>query len=175
MAHAARLDENSVSWTPRKRDTAVWDILPHPCALLRQQDYNFHMHRLRTTRTFYGWIVLLAFLFGLFAPALSHAMARVSDQQATAWMSEICSASGARHVMILDDGAAQSTPSVPDMSHCDLCCPQQHASLAPPPQADAALLHARERAPYPPLFYQAPRAQHTWTPAQSRGPPASLS
>lgn len=132
------------------------------------------MHRLRTTRTFYGWTVLLAFLFGLFAPALSHAMARAGDQSAPPWMSEICSASGTRHIMVQDAAAPLSGSSVPDMSHCDLCCPQHHASTAPPPAGQLAL-HARERDPYPPLFYHAPRPQHAWTPAQSRGPPSSLS
>lgn len=133
------------------------------------------MHRLRTTRTLYGWTVLVAFLFGLFAPALSHAMARASEGQIPPWMSEICSASGARHAMVIVDGAPLSAPSVPDMTHCDLCCPQQHAASAPPPPAAPLALHARERDPYPPLFYHAPRQQHAWSPAQSRGPPSSLS
>lgn len=150
--------------------------IDHPCAPPRQQDYNFHMHRLRTTRTLYGWTVLLAFLFGLFVPAISHAVAQATQQPAAAWITEICSASGTRHVMVLaDDGPQHSVPAVPDMSHCDLCCPQHHASLAPPPHLTALPALGRQRDAYPPLFYHAPSPQFAWSPTQSRGPPSSLS
>lgn len=149
--------------------------IDHPCAPARQQDYNFHMHRLRTTRTLYGWTVLLAFLFGLFMPALSHAIAHATEQPAAAWITEICSASGTRHVMVIDDGANTDAPPVPDMSHCELCCSHHHAPLAPPAPAASVLALDTERDPYPPLFYRAPRPQHAWTPTQSRGPPSSLS
>jgi hypothetical protein len=146
--------------------------IDHPCALLCWPDYNFHMHRLRTTRALYGWTVLVAFLFGLFTPVLSHAMALANAQPADAFLAEICSATGTRHVMVLDDAAA---PTVPDMSHCDLCCSHHLASFAPPPHAESIRVIGRERDPYPPLFYHAPRPQFAWTPEQSRGPPSLLS
>jgi hypothetical protein len=130
------------------------------------------MHRLRTTRALYGWTVLVAFLFGLFTPVLSHAMALATAQPANAFLAEICSPSGTRHAIVQDD---VTQPAVPDMSHCDLCCSHHPASLAPPPRAGSILVIDRERDPYPPLFYHAPRPQFSWTPAQSRGPPASLS
>ena len=153
--------------------------IAHPCAPPRQQDYNFHMHRLRTTRTLYGWTVLLAFLFGLFVPALSfamsHAVAHATQQPAAAWITEICSASGTRHVTVIDDAAQTDTPAVPDMSHCELCCSHHHAPLAPPAPVPSVLALDNERDPYPPLFYRSPRPQHAWTPSQSRGPPSSLS
>lgn len=133
------------------------------------------MHRLRTTRTLYGWTVLLAFLFGLFVPALSHAMARATEQPAAAWITEICSASGSRHVMVIDAAEPADMPAVPDMSHCELCCSHHHAPLAPPLQATPLMVQGADRDPYPPLFYRAPRTQHVWTPSQSRGPPSSLS
>ncbi|WP_206077498.1 DUF2946 domain-containing protein [Massilia sp. HP4] len=133
------------------------------------------MHRLRTTRTLYGWTVLLAFLFGLFVPAISHAMARATQQPASAWITEICSASGTRHVMVIDDTGQTDAPAVPDMSHCELCCSHHHAPLAPPLQATPVLALDVERDPYPTLFYRAPRPQHAWSPTQSRGPPSSLS
>jgi len=133
------------------------------------------MHRLRTTRTLYGWTVLLAFLFGLFVPAISHAVAHATQQPASAWITEICSASGTRHVMVVDGAAQTDAPAVPDMSHCKLCCSHHHAPLAPPPQAAPVLALDRARDPYPALFYRAPRPQHAWSPTQSRGPPSSLS
>ncbi|WP_314444734.1 DUF2946 domain-containing protein [Massilia timonae] len=133
------------------------------------------MHRLRTTRTLYGWTVLLAFLFGLFVPAVSHAVAHATQQPAAAWITEICSASGTRHVMVIDAAAQTDTPAVPDMSHCELCCSHHHAPLAPPAPIPSVLALDNERDPYPPLFYRSPRPQHAWTPSQSRGPPSSLS
>ncbi len=132
------------------------------------------MHTLRTTRVFYGWAVLVAFLFGLIAPAVSQAMPHHAPQVDLSYMAEICSASGTRHVMVLaDDGPQHSVPAVPDMSHCDLCCPQHHASLAPHLTPLPAL--GRQRDAYPPLFYHAPSPQFAWSPTQSRGPPSSLS
>lgn len=138
------------------------------------------MHTLRTTRVFYGWAVLVAFLFGLIAPAVSHAMPHHAPKADLSYMTEICSASGTRHVMVLaDDGAQDNTynsiPAVPDMSHCDLCCPQHHASLAPPPHLTPVLILDQQRDAYPPLFYHAPSPQFAWSPTQSRGPPSSLS
>jgi len=133
------------------------------------------MHRLRTTRVFHGWTVLLTFLFSLFAPAAAQAFMHTGAAPELAYMAEICSASGTRHVMVLDDSAREAAPKVPDMSHCDLCCSHYHASLAPPPQLESMLVLGRERDPYPALFYHAPRPQFAWTPTQSRGPPSSLS
>lgn len=141
------------------------------------------MHRLRTTRALrratIGWTVLLAVLFGLFTPALSQAVALAAAgagaQTAPAYLAEICSATGTRHVMVFDDAGGSDAPAVPDMSHCDLCCSHHPAALAPPPQPEPVLALDRERDPYPPLFYHAPGTQHAWTPAQSRGPPSSLS
>lgn len=132
------------------------------------------MHRLRTTRALYGWTVLVAFLLGLFTPVLSHAMALATAQPANAYLSEICSATGTRHILVVDDAGQTAAPPVPDMSHCDLCCSHQHAASAPP-YAGALQVVSAERNPCPPLFYHAPRPQFAWTPAQSRGPPATLS
>ena len=117
----------------------------------------------------------MAFLFGLFVPALSHAMAHATAQPASAWITALGSASGTRHVMVIDDAAQTDTPAVPDMSHCELCCSHHHTPLAPPLQAAPVLALHAERDSHPPLFYQAPRTQHAWTPSQSRGPPSSHS
>ena len=158
--------------------------IDHPCALRHAEDYNFVMHKLRTTRVFYGWTVLMTFLFGLIAPAASYAMAQAMPHGAAsaelAYLAEICSASGTRHVLVLaDDGAdkaaRKAAPGVPDMSHCDLCCSHHHAALAPPLHLAPVLMLGQERDPYPSLFYHSPSPQFAWSPAQSRGPPSSLS
>lgn len=117
----------------------------------------------------------MAFLFGLFTPALSHALAVANAQPAGAYLVEICSATGTRHVLVPADATQPAAPAVPDMSHCDLCCSHQHTPFAPPPHAEPVLVVERVRDPYPPLFYHAPRPQFAWTPAQSRGPPSTLS
>lgn len=123
------------------------------------------MYRLRTNRLPFGWIALVAFLFGLFAPVLSHAGATPP----LTLMTEVCSASGTKHLpMVVESGARQG---VPDMSHCDLCCTQHHDTAAPSPQALLVRKLDRERDPMPRLFYHAPAPQFAWTPARSRAPP----
>ena len=117
----------------------------------------------------------MAFLFGLFTPVLSHAMALATGQPANAWLADICSASGTRHVLVVDAVDQTTPPPVPDMSHCDLCCSQHHAALAPPLHLAPVLMLGQERDPYPSLFYHSPSPQFAWWPAQSRGPPSSLS
>lgn len=90
-------------------------------------------------------------------------------------MAEICSASGTRHVMVFDAGSQQSAPALPDMAHCDLCCPHHAGSLAPPPHLVSPLIVDRARDSHPALFYHAPGTQFAWSPTQSRGPPSLLS
>ena len=127
------------------------------------------MHRLRTTRLPFGWIALVAILFGLFAPVLSHAGATPH----LSLMTEVCSASGTKHLPLVFEPAPGQ--AVPDMSHCDLCCTHQHDSFAPPVQPLLVRKLDRERDPMPPLFYHAPTPQFAWTPARSRAPPFNAS
>ncbi|MGH8854924.1 MAG: DUF2946 domain-containing protein [Telluria sp.] len=117
-----------------------------------------------------AWIALAAFVFGLFAPALSHAFA---PRQVAAPMSEICTAAG-MVVMALADSPDQDAGAMAGMTHCDLCCSQQAPVLLPSPPTLAPLV-VSVRATYPALFYQSPFRQFAWTPAQSRAPPASFS
>lgn len=139
------------------------------------------MHRLGTTgalrRSTIGWTVFLAVLFGLFTPVLSPALAGpgAGGQALPAYLAEICSAAGTGHVMVRGDAGGDDAPALPGMPHCDLCCSHHLATLAAPPPPEAVLALDRVRDPYPPLFYHAPATQHAWTPAQSRGPPSSLS
>lgn len=128
------------------------------------------MHSSSTTQVLRAWIALVAFVFSLFAPALSHAFAPPQFVEHT---SEICTAAG-MVMMPIADTPDTAPGAKPDMTHCDLCC-SQHAPVAlPAPPAPAPLL-VLPRDIYPRLFYQSPSPQFAWTPAQSRAPPASFS
>jgi hypothetical protein len=117
-----------------------------------------------------AWIALVAFVFGLFAPALSHAFA---PQQLSFHTSEICTAAG-MVAMPAAAGSGQDASAAQGMTHCDVCCSHQTPLLLPSP-LDLPALVVAGRATYPSLFYQSPSLQFAWTPAQSRAPPASFS
>ena len=127
------------------------------------------MFRSSTKQLLRAWIALVAFVFSLFAPALSHAFA---PPQFPAHASEICTAAGL--VMMPVAGSPdQDAGAMPGMMHCDLCC-SHHAPVVLPAPPVLPLLVAGARDSYPPLFYQSPSPQFAWTPAQSRAPPASF-
>jgi hypothetical protein len=128
------------------------------------------MSRSSTRQLVRAWIALLAFVFSLFAPALSHAFA---PPQLPAQASEVCTAMGIV-MMPMADSADQGAGKMPGMGHCDLCCSHHAPVMLPaPPALPLRMLGARDT--YPPLFYQSPSPQYAWTPAQSRAPPASFS
>lgn len=132
--------------------------------------YNPRMPRSSTSQLLRAWIALAAFVFSLFAPALSHAFA---TPQYPAHVSEICTAAG-MVMMPIADSPDTSPGAKPDMTHCDLCC-SHHAPVALPAPPDLPPLAVLPRDTYPRLFYQSPSPQFAWTPAQSRAPPASFS
>lgn len=110
----------------------------------------------------------MAFVFSLFAPALSHAFA--APQLAT---HEICTAAGIVMMPVAGD-SGEAPGTMAGMAHCDICCSQHAPVMRPaPPQLPPLVMGMRE--PYPRLFYQSPSPQFAWTPAQSRAPPASFS
>lgn len=128
------------------------------------------MHSSSTRQVLRAWIALAAFVFSLFAPALSHAFA---PPQFFAHTSEICTAAGMVMMPIADSPDA-APGAKPDMTHCDLCC-SHHAPVALPAPPDLPPLAVLPRDSYPRLFYQSPSPQFAWTPAQSRAPPACFS
>lgn len=130
--------------------------------------YNVGMISTSTRQAWRAWIALAAFVFSLFAPALSHAFA----PQLPAYANEICTAAG-MVMMPLADHTGQGAGTMADMTHCDLCC-SHHAPLMLPAPPGLPLLVSAARDTYPPLFYQSPSRQFAWTPAQSRAPPASF-
>ncbi len=129
------------------------------------------MSRSSTTQLVHAWIALAAFVFGLFAPALSHAFA--APQRAMP-ASQVCTAMGIVMMPMADDSAERKAGATPGMAHCDLCCSHHAPVMLPtPPALPLDMSGARDS--YPPLFYQSPSPQFAWTQAQSRAPPASFS
>lgn len=112
----------------------------------------------------------MAFVFSLFAPALSHAFA---PPQVAMPAGEICTAMGVVMLPMADD-SDQDAAASKGMTHCDLCC-SHHAPVMLPAPPDLPLTLAGARDTYPALFYQSPSPQFAWTPAQSRAPPARFS
>lgn len=125
------------------------------------------MSRSSTTQVLRAWIALVAFVFSLFAPALSHAFAppQVSGH-------EICTAAGIVMMPVATD-SGDASGAMAGMGHCDICC-SHHAPVMLPAPALLPLLLDSTRDTYPRLFYQSPSPQFAWTPAQSRAPPAGF-
>lgn len=109
----------------------------------------------------------MAFVFSLFAPALSHAFA---PPQLSVHTSEICTAAG-MVMMSIADGPERLPGAMPDMTHCDLCC-SHHAPVLLPSPHHLPPLAVLPRDTHPRLFYQSPSPQFAWTPVQSRAPPS---
>jgi len=127
------------------------------------------MARSSTRQVLRAWIALAAFVFGLFAPALSQA---VAPPHLAAPMSEICTAAG-MVMMPIGGDAGRERGAAAGMAHCDMCCSHQ-APLVLPSPPELPLVVAGARDTYPALFYRSPSPQFAWTPAQSRAPPASF-
>jgi hypothetical protein len=139
-------------------------------ALFHGPGYNVDMSPSPSTQRLRAWIALAAFVFGLLAPALSHAFA---PPRLPAQAAEICTAAG-MVMMQLADSPGKDGGASGDMVHCDMCCSHAAPPLLPAPPGLPPLVVAG-RASHPPLFYQSPSPQYAWTPAQSRAPPADFS
>nr|WP_315396011.1 DUF2946 domain-containing protein [uncultured Duganella sp.] len=118
-----------------------------------------HPHRIA------AWLACLAMLFAVLAPSISRATA------VGGW-TEICTSAGMKLVKLADDGTRAPSGSLMQGEHCPFCA--HHADLAGPvPQAPAMAHPIGLGEIVPRLFLQAPRPLFTWTPAQSRAPPAN--
>lgn len=124
------------------------------------------MINLAKRQTLYLWIAMLAILFGALAPTVSHALAAgQSDDSALM----LCTVNGYKMIKLPgDDGKAPADAK--SMQHCAFCTIHGGADALPASPA-VALALSTGRAIYPPLFYSAPRSQHTWSAAQQRAPP----
>lgn len=133
--------------------------------------YNVDMARSTTGQVSRAWIALLAFVFSLFAPALSHAFA---PQRMAMPAGEVCTAMGVVMMPMAASPDDTSAAAGKGMPHCDLCC-SHHAPVVLPSPPVLPLTFAGARDTYPSLFYQSPSLQFAWTPAQSRAPPPGFS
>jgi hypothetical protein len=114
-------------------------------------------------RALTAWIAMIAILFGVLAPTLSHAVVPAAAQAVDF---PICSA----HAQAVDVKApGLPKPAVDPAKHCAYCAGQHHAPGLLP-QAQPALVVASS-AYFPSLFYQAPAPLFHWTAPQSRAPP----
>jgi hypothetical protein len=129
------------------------------------------MHATRTSTRRWAWLVSFTILLAAMLPSLSHAM--LASQGAT--FAEICSATGARFVVIGADGDIdqdhdRSTSMTASMD-CPYCAIHHGAPDLPPATVQwsppDALKFERPR-----LFFTAPRPLFAWAPALARGPPA---
>ena len=110
-------------------------------------------------RTLTLWIAMLAVLFSALAPTVSHALAAST----TAALSDMCS--------VGEPTKKAPTSVMHGMEHCAYCA--LHGGMpALPPSASAGFAVIGGHDFYPPLFYRAPQALHTWRAAKPRGPPA---
>jgi hypothetical protein len=129
------------------------------------------MQRFAKTKVLPGWIALLAFLFGVLAPTVSHA---VGASLAQTQVAEICTSTGIKLVAAASaDEGRRASDSVPTgFKHCDFC--GTHAgSFALLPQSEPVLVVRHGHDLFPSLFYQSPTPLFAWTLAKSRAPPAS--
>lgn len=113
-------------------------------------------------RALTSWIACLAILFGMLAPALSHA---VLASPGTI-VFPVCSASSHPTADIKTIGA---DPGASSFEHCPFCTDGHHTPGLLP-RAPAALV-AVGGPVLPSLFYQAPEPLFHWAATRSRGPP----
>jgi hypothetical protein len=129
------------------------------------------MQRLAKTKVLPAWIALLAFLFGVLAPTVSHAIAASLPQAQAA---EVCTSTGIKLVApgSGDKARPASGTVLKGFMHCDFC--GTHAgSFALLPQSRLALTVPDGHELFPSLFYQSPTPLFAWTLAKSRAPPAA--
>jgi hypothetical protein len=126
------------------------------------------MYRTATRWSAYAWIAIMAILFNVLAPVLSHARANAG---AAAAQVEICTAMGVTMVAIPAD---QPDPGqlAKGMNHCAYCA--THAgSFGLPPQSVTLFAVLGGHDAYPSLFFQSPYPLPVWSVAQARAPPAA--
>lgn len=128
------------------------------------------MSRLRPFLARFAWLVCCTVVLAALLPLLSHAMAPRAPA-----LAEICSATGARFVLVTDmDGAVDigrdDAPTVSSSMDCPYCSLHHGAPSLPPAPLTWATADTL-RFEMPRLFLQAPRPLFAWAPALARGPP----
>lgn len=118
------------------------------------------------TRYFAAWLAMLAILFAMTAPSISHAMSAARGDIFV----ELCGVSGTKLVSISGDPTKQSKPSAPE--HCKLCSMHGKA-FVPPSSALPTMFPIDAGNTHPFLFFQSSSPLAVWSPVQSRAPPAT--
>jgi hypothetical protein len=110
-----------------------------------------------------AWIAMLAILFGVLAPTLSHAVVPAAAQAADF---PVCRA----HTQAADVKAPGLPEPAADFSkHCSYCAGHHHAPGLLPRTPPASVVAGS--ASFPSLFHEAPAPLFHWAAPQSRAPP----
>lgn len=131
--------------------------------------YYWLMTLFRQNRRITAWFACLTILLNALAPAISHAMAAMEDDQ-TPW-AQICSANGARFIPLdLNTDTPQQDRQPMAMDHCAYCL--THAgSFAVFSDVPLPVVSADFGLDYPTRFYQSPSRLFVWATASPRAPP----
>lgn len=129
------------------------------------------MHATRTSTRRWAWLVSFTILLAAMLPSLSHAM--LVHQGAT--FAEICSATGAKLVVIDAAGNADTSREGSSLMNSSMNCPYcaiHHGAPDLPPATVQWSPPDALKFEHPQLFFTAPRPLFAWAPALARGPPA---
>lgn len=114
------------------------------------------------------WVAILAVLFSVLAPTISHALAAGNASAVTL---EICTVNGYKVVKVTDaDNSKAPATTKHGMEHCAFCA-THGGTFALTDATSLVFAIDSGRAIYPPLFYAAPHALHAWSAANPRAPP----
>ncbi len=134
--------------------------------------YNADMPASRPALARLAWIVSFTILLAALLPTLSHAV--MQDRAGS--LADICSATGARVVMLssgdtaaTDDGQGEKSSAASSMN-CPYCT-LHHGAPALLPPALAVQPPAALGFEVPHLFLSAPRPLFAWASARARAPP----
>ncbi|GGB99365.1 hypothetical protein GCM10007205_05850 [Oxalicibacterium flavum] len=127
---------------------------------------------MKTARTMHriAWIACFAILLAALAPAISHALAPHTGQQAFV---EICTAQGSKLIEAADQKNPESPQPQQHTDHFEHCpfCKSNNVANGLPPTVFPLFATLQQPSHFPILFYQAPRGLFVWTTASPRAPP----
>jgi hypothetical protein len=128
------------------------------------------MHKIVRRRVFWTWIAALAFLFGTWAPAISHAIA-FSNAKPVEEV-QVCTMEGMQTILIVPAPSGKTDPhtSARHLEHCPCCA--THAGPGLPSPSRSAFAVPGVAIPFPQLFYRSATPLFAWTSSSPRGPPA---
>ncbi|ANH68082.1 DUF2946 domain-containing protein [Mitsuaria sp. 7] len=129
------------------------------------------MQATRTSIRRWAWLVSFTILLAAMLPSLSQAM--LVHQGAS--FAEICSATGAKLVVIGADGNVDTSRDSASLMSSSMNCPYcaiHHGAPDLPPATVQWTPPDALKFERPQLFFTAPRPLFAWAPSLARGPPA---